>query len=540
MFLNNKSLIYGVIYWGSGAVLILIISRWKYSFLLSYDRILINSSRLGLNIQVDIIRLIFGGVVIFISGNILIYSHWYIGRDLFRNRFRRLINLFVLSILLVIFTRNLMALIVGWDGLGVVSFLLIVYYQRPYSLKCGSLTFLTNRLGDIALLVRIAALSWQGTSYLGVGSSIGMMVLIASITKRAQVPFSSWLPAAMAAPTPVRALVHSSTLVTAGVYILIRFNVEGLWVIRQIIFITGLITIIIAGISAIVECDLKKVIALSTLRQLGLMFTSLSINMKNLAFFHLLAHAGFKARIFLCAGVLIHIRSAAQDIRFMGGRISRLPITTTCFNVCSISLRGLPFLSGYYSKDIILEAFIGSHLAIVVHFLLFVSVALTVAYRTRLIMSVSRNLTLNLSENKEAFCFAFPIICLSFRAIMFGKAFSINYITEVNPLILSQIIMIILILAGGMGVGILAYIYKPTNLWLRGIWGLIRINKISVGVIIPKVEDVKIRLERGWMDGKNTPWEQIFSLLQKRQDVKISTQIGSVAAIFVLFLIIWL
>jgi NADH-ubiquinone oxidoreductase chain 5 len=190
----------------------------------------------------------------------------------------------------------------------------------------------------------------------------------------------------MAAPTPVSALVHSSTLVTAGVYLLIRFNV--LIFERRIgtfLLLIGGLTIFIAGISANFEFDLKKIIALSTLRQLGLIIITLSIGFPKLAFFHLLTHALFKALLFMCAGSIIHNIKNSQDIRDMGRLRIFIPFTTTCINVANLALCGMPFLAGFYSKDLILELVLVSPLNIITFFIFFFSTGLTVSYTFRLI-----------------------------------------------------------------------------------------------------------------------------------------------------------
>src|SRR5436190_966210 len=175
------------------------------------------------------------------------------------------------------------------------------------------------------------------------------------MTKRAQIPFSAWLPAAIAAPTPVSALVHSSTLVTAGVYLLIRFH--EILIINSFLFVTGCLTIFISGLGANFEIDLKKIIALSTLRQLGVIIIVLSLGFYELSFFHLLRHALFKSLLFLCAGVFIHSIGDSQDIRFLGGVDTGCPSRSFYFVACSLSLCGFPFIRGYYSKDAILESY---------------------------------------------------------------------------------------------------------------------------------------------------------------------------------------
>lgn len=207
---------------------------------------------------------------------------------------------------------------------------------------------------------------------------------MAAITKRAQVPFSSWLPAAMAAPTPVSSLVHSSTLVTAGVYLLIRFNEGFSSGFINVLLYLSLATIFMAGLGANFEYDLKKIIALSTLRQLGLIISILALGRAELAFFHLLIHAFFKALLFICAGIIIHNLGNCQDIRYIGAIIKFIPITCLLFNICNLSLCGLPFLSGFYSKDLVVESISIGYLNLFVYVVFYISVGLTACYRFRL------------------------------------------------------------------------------------------------------------------------------------------------------------
>jgi NADH-ubiquinone oxidoreductase chain 5 len=181
------------------------------------------------------------------------------------------------------------------------------------------------------------------------------LVVLAAVTRRAQIPFSSWLPAAIAAPVAVSALVHSSALVTAGVYLVIRFSsVFNDSLNSLLLFISGL-TIFMAGVGANFKYELKKIIALSTLSQLGLMIGIVSFGFPGLAFSHLLTHALFKALLFICAGVVIHVVKDSQDIRFIGNVSFQLPFTSSCLGVSSFALCGMPFFTGFYSKDLILE-----------------------------------------------------------------------------------------------------------------------------------------------------------------------------------------
>lgn len=194
----------------------------------------------------------------------------------------------------------------------------------------------------------------------------------------------------MAAPTPVSALVHSSTLVTAGVFLLIRFYpfLHKSSIFNPTLLIIATITILIAGIRAIAECDMKKIIALSTLRQLGVIIIRIALNFPILAFFHLLTHALFKALLFLCAGNIIHIHHHSQDLRFMGNLTSQIPLTSSCLLIANMALCGSPFIAGFYSKDLIIESTLYFSNNFIIVFILILATALTAAYSIRIIISV--------------------------------------------------------------------------------------------------------------------------------------------------------
>jgi NADH-ubiquinone oxidoreductase chain 5 len=236
------------------------------------------------------------------------------------------------------------------------------------------------------------------------------------------------LPAAIAAPTPVSALVHSSTLVTAGVYLLIRFNslLAGNRLGSFLLLISGL-TMFIAGLGANFEFDLKKIIALSTLSQLGLIIRILAIGFPKLAFFHLLTHAMFKALLFICAGAIIHNIKNSQDIRFMGGLVYHIPITVACLNTANLALCGIPFLAGFYSKDLILETVLLGNLNIFSFFLYFFSTGLTVCYSFRLVFfSLTGDFNRNSLHplNDEAYTIIGGIIGLLVLAVIGGSFLS--------------------------------------------------------------------------------------------------------------------
>ena len=246
---------------------------------------------------------------------------------------------------------------------------------------------------------------------------------MASITKRAQFPFISWLPAAIAAPTPVSALVHSSTLVTAGIFLLVRFYplIQGRKPLELILLFAATTTSLIAGIAAIAECDIKKVIALSTLRQLGTIIFSLAINMPHLAFFHLITHALFKALLFMAAGTLIHFHSHTQDLRSIGQLNSSMPLTTTMIVGRRVALCGAPFTAGFYSKDLIIEAQARRPINYTLIILFILATGLTTAYRIRLLINIvwapRHSTPINLFQPKIRLTINTPIINLAHATI---------------------------------------------------------------------------------------------------------------------------
>uniref|UniRef100_UPI0030031B31 NADH dehydrogenase subunit 5 n=1 Tax=Parotis laceritalis TaxID=3112171 RepID=UPI0030031B31 len=369
---------------------------------LEWELISFNSMKIVMSILFDWMSLLFMMFVLLISSVVIFYSKSYMSSELNLNRFIMLVLLFVFSMILLIISPNIISILLGWDGLGLVSYCLVIYYQNIKSYNAGMLTALSNRIGDVFILMVISWMmnygSWNYLFYLNFMKNdysmlmISSMIIIASMTKSAQIPFSSWLPAAMAAPTPVSALVHSSTLVTAGVYLLIRFNlllVDTMFM-KILMLLSGL-TMFMAGISANYEFDLKKIIALSTLSQLGLMMSILSMGMPDLAFFHLLTHAMFKALLFMCAGVIIHMMMDIQDIRYMGGIGNFIPLTALCMNISNMALCGIPFLSGFYSKDLVLEMVSLSNLNFFIFFLYYISTGLTMFYSFRLTMYLMIN-----------------------------------------------------------------------------------------------------------------------------------------------------
>nr|ASY98424.1 NADH dehydrogenase subunit 5 [Neodanuria bolauana] len=413
-------------------------------YFIEWEIISMSSSSIVMTFLFDWMSLLFMSFVMLISSLVILYSEDYMSGDVTLSRFIFLVLMFVLSMMFLIISPNLISILLGWDGLGLVSYCLVIYYQNVKSYNAGMLTALSNRVGDVALLMAIAWMlnfgSWNYIFYLDCLMNknelflISFLVVLAGMTKSAQIPFSAWLPAAMAAPTPVSALVHSSTLVTAGVYLLIRFSKAFPEWLMNFLLVISVLTMFMSGLGANFEYDLKKIIALSTLSQLGLMMSILSLGFYDLAFFHLLTHALFKALLFMCAGMVIHNMKNFQDIRFMGNLSIFMPLTSACFMISNFALCGMPFLAGFYSKDMILEMMSLSNVNMFMYFLYFFSTGLTVCYSFRLFYYVlwgDFNLVSSFKLSEESWMMIFGMLGLTFFAIFGGSM--LNWMIFYSP-----------------------------------------------------------------------------------------------------------
>nr|YP_010713489.1 NADH dehydrogenase subunit 5 [Barbronia yunnanensis]WDA96190.1 NADH dehydrogenase subunit 5 [Barbronia yunnanensis] len=441
--------------------------------LIELELINLGSSILTLPMILDIKGCLFSSVVLFISANVLNFSKSYMKDDKFINRFTILMLLFVLSMNLLIYLPNLIVLLLGWDGLGIVSFILVIYYQNSKSLAAGMITAMTNRIGDVMILLSIALTLNQGhwdIMNMWFNNSISnmqiIMIMCAAMTKSAQMPFSSWLPAAMAAPTPVSALVHSSTLVTAGVFLLVRFYpfLHKLNLFNTILLYLAMMTMIMSGLCACVEWDMKKIIALSTLSQLGLMMCSLGLNLPWLTYFHMVVHAMFKALLFICAGILISNYMHSQDLRWMGNLIKYMPMTASCVLVANLAMSGFPFLAAFYSKDAIIELSMFSTHSSVIMVLLYMSVGITSFYGVRFMYSILCNNYMgpHLYSPTEPKVVTNPMLLLALPSIMSGTLLwwlmpSIDKHVIMEPSMMTAPVVITLV-----GV-FLAYIWNAYN-----------------------------------------------------------------------------
>ena len=365
----------------------------KTTVVITFHYLVLASFDLRASALIDFKRRVFLASVSIIRRAVLAFSRRYIKNESHSGRFHLLVFIFVCSMALLIISPDFFTLIVGWDGLGVRSFLLVVYFQNNTSWNSGILTLISNRVGDVLLIRGRGILYRRGSlNFTALGQDTrrlrfaGIALFLISVcTKRAQLPFSAWLPAAIAAPTPVSALVHSSTLVTAGVYL--RIRLEGIFAssggARYLLY-AGTITIFLARGRAMFEYDMKKIVALSTLSQLGLMMTCLGLGLRDLAYFHMLTHAFFKSLLFMATGSLMHSVARSQDLRGIFLRFKNMPVTGALIISRNLRLIGLPFLSGFYAKDAFLEsALSGGSVEVILCALFFIRTGFTALYTLR-------------------------------------------------------------------------------------------------------------------------------------------------------------
>lgn len=355
---------------------------------------------------VDFISIVFFNTLMIIVTSVLFFSKEYINGEVLIFRFLFFTISFVSSIVFFIFGRSIFALLIGWDGLGVTSFFLVLFFQNSSSWRARMKTALTNRLGDGFLIIVFSNLILRNNVFIEkiffVPLAFVLLLILGSFTKRAQFPFRNWLPAAIAAPTPISSLVHSSTLVTAGVFLVIRFSrffIENSTALIMLL-IRGIITIIFAGLIALFEKDLKKVVALSTLRHLGLMITSCALVGPLFAFIHLIMHAIFKALLFINIGYLIIRRHHNQDSRLLSLNSNYLTISVL-FSL--FGMIGFYFFNGFLSKDLIIFISLRArNINIVIISLLFLGFCLTVSYSMRFftrLFSFFKNVQISLRKS---------------------------------------------------------------------------------------------------------------------------------------------
>nr|CCI69540.1 NADH dehydrogenase subunit 5 [Metacrangonyx goulmimensis] len=411
----------------------ILLSMNNKSLFLEWDFFFFNGASMIFLMVLDWMSTLFMFTVTLISSVICGYSKYYMDGDPFYQRFMFVLMLFVGSMMLFILSPNLISLLLGWDGLGLSSYILVIYYQNEYACNSGMLTVLSNRVGDAMILISICFMycnnSWNFLLDSMSSKLLMFLMIMGAMTKSAQIPFSAWLPAAMAAPTPVSALVHSSTLVTAGVFLLIRFYPcyydKSIYI---FLMIMSSLTMVMSGWMANFEMDMKKIIALSTLSQLGLMMMTMSLGFPELAFFHLISHAMFKSSIFMCMGIMIHNMSGSQDLRLSGNFFSSGPFLGLFFAVSNMSLCGFPFLAGYFSKDLLLENMVSFSSNFFFHTSSMIGTGLTISYSLRAMYFMSENNIKKSNEtlNEMSFFLSKVLIIMLFTTVTSG--FLLNWL----------------------------------------------------------------------------------------------------------------
>lgn len=340
----------------------------------AFEWFTIGGIQVNFGFQIDQLSLMMMMIITGIGSLIHLYSIGYMSHDKGFYKFFTYLNLFIFSMLLLVMGSNYLILFIGWEGVGLCSYLLIgFWYENTEYGKAARKAFIMNRIGDLGLLIGIFLIASQTNAldYLSVAQNaskfefdgvvimfITLSLFIGAMGKSAQIPLFTWLPDAMAGPTPVSALIHAATMVTAGIYLVVRSNF--LYHLSpstlDFILVIGLATSLIAAFIGLRQNDIKKVLAYSTVSQLGLMFIALGVEAYTSAMFHLMTHAFFKALLFLGAGSVIHAMSGEQDMRFMGGLKSKIPVTYWTFLIGTLAIAGIPPLSGMISKDEILVA----------------------------------------------------------------------------------------------------------------------------------------------------------------------------------------